>query len=255
MLWAMTVRRASLHLAVLASVVALGIAWHPAAPLSAQVEAGTNGGRDIWLSQCAVCHGARGKGTDRGVEIEHRGTAAIDFQVRTGRMPLDQPDQAMRRRKPELSPQQITELVAYTGGFVEGPKAGAPSSDRADLGDGGALYLEQCAACHQAVGAGGALAYGDVAPPLYQATSRDIGEAIRTGPGNMPQFAAGSLDDAQVADITVYVRHLREPGDRGGLDLGHLGPVPEGLVAIVGGLGALILVLRWLGTSRADDAR
>lgn len=242
----------------------LGVLWRPTTVSSAsasasllapgQVPPDTDSGRDIWLSDCAVCHGAGGQGTNRGIDIAERGTAAVDFMVRTGRMPLAQPDDKMRRRKPIYDEAQIDALVAFTARFIDGPKAGAPKLTGTDLGRGGELYLAQCAACHQAVGAGGALANGDVAPPLYQATSREVREAIRTGPGNMPQFAPGSLDDAQVADISAYVRHLRDPGDRGGFDLGHLGPVPEGLVAVVGGLGALVLILRWLGTSRADDA-
>lgn len=222
--------------------------WHPS---------GTSGavdqrqGRDLWLQKCATCHAARGTGSGRGPDISHRGTAAVDFQVRTGRMPLDDPDQQMERRTPAFDPEQITALVDYTSTFVDGPRAGGISIDDADLTRGGELYRGQCAACHQAVGAGGALSDGDTVPSLYQATPREVREAVRTGPDSMPGFSRELLGDTELADVAAYVDHLDEPGDRGGFDLGHLGPVPEGLVAVVAGLGSIVLVTRWLGT-RSD---
>jgi ubiquinol-cytochrome c reductase cytochrome c subunit len=242
------VRRLLLASVVVGAAIAVGGLWHP---VSAAPPAQT--GRHLWLGNCAFCHGARGAGTDDGPDITQSGTASVDFMVRTGRMPLDEPHDTMRRSTPRFDDAEIRALVAYTATFVHGPEAGTPSARGTSLQRGATLYTANCAACHQAVGAGGALAYGDVAPPLYQATPREIGEAVRTGPGNMPAFG-GVLDDRDLADVTAYVRHLREPGDRGGFDLGHLGPVPEGLVAIAGGLLALVVVIRWLGTRVADES-
>lgn len=222
--------------------------WHPGATSPAIDQ---HQGRGLWLQNCATCHAASGTGSDRGPDISRRGTAAVDFQVRTGRMPLDDPDQQMERRSPAFDPEEIAALVDYTSTFVDGPPAGGISIRDADLTRGGELYRAECAACHQAVGAGGALSNGDTVPSLYQATPREVREAVRTGPGSMTPFSRQLLDDDKMADVAAYVDHLKEPGDRGGFDLGHLGPVPEGLVALVAGLGSLVLVTRWLGT-RSD---
>ena len=42
------------------------------------------------------------------------------------------------------------------------------------------------------------------------------------------------------------MKYLHAPDDPGGFDLGYTGPVPEGFVAFLFGLGALIVVARWI---------
>lgn len=235
---------------VASALVALG--WQPAG--AREGPAAPTLGRQIWLRDCATCHGPSGEGTRRGVDITESGTAAVDFMVRTGRMPLSHPDEPMRRHPVGYTQGQIRALVDYTATFVHGPAAGTPDLSGADLSAGAEQYLASCAACHQSAGSGGTLAYGDQAPPLGSATAREVAEAIRIGPGNMPNFSRDTMSDQEVADVTRYVEHLRKhPGDRGGFALGHVGPVPEGLVAWTIGLGALVLVARWLGSVQADD--
>ena len=74
----------------------------------------------------------------------------------------------------------------------------------ANLATGASLFALNCAACHTITGAGDELAYGTNAPSLHYATTTQIAEAIRTGPGNMPRFT-GNLSDSQVRDIVAYV--------------------------------------------------
>lgn len=238
-------------LIVLVAAVA-AVAWRPSAGPAGTTE--ERSGRSTWLADCAVCHGPRGAGTDRGPSIRASGTALVDFMVRTGRMPVDQPDDRLERGPVRYDEPEIRDLVIYTGSFVRGPRAATPDLTGADLAAGAEQYRENCAACHQAAGAGGALAYGDLAPPLDRASARVTAEAIRTGPGNMPRFDPSILDDRGLVDVTAYVQHLRQrPGDRGGWAFGHLGPVPEGLIAWVLGLGALVIAIRLIGTVRRDD--
>ena len=72
-------------------------------------------------------------------------------------------------------------------------------------------------------------------------------EAIRTGPANMPRFT-GNLSDQQVSDITKYVTtEIEHPNNPGGLGLGGLGPVAEGFVGLLIGLGLLMLICYWIG--------
>ena len=66
----------------------------------------------------------------------------------------------------------------------------------------------------------------------------------------MPVFGPAALDDRQLDDTVAFVDSLKRPDDRGGLALGHIGPVTEGAIAIVGALGLLLLASRWIGTER-----
>ena len=205
-------------------------------------------GQQIWQQDCAVCHAPDGAGSYRAPPINQSGTASVDFMVRTGRMPIANPNDSTNRRPPKYTSAEIDALVAYAGTFITGPTVPTVDIARGDLAAGGAAYRLNCASCHQAAGAGGALAYGVTAPPLTSATPTEVVEAMRTGPGRMPVFGPSQLDDQDATSVARYVDYLRHPDDRGGASLGHLGPVPEGLVAWLLGFGALLVVVRWLGT-------
>jgi ubiquinol-cytochrome c reductase cytochrome c subunit len=215
-------------------------------------------GRALYLRDCAWCHGSRGEGSSYGPTLGGVGTASTDFMVRTGRMPIPRPEEQPERAEVPYTDRQIEELVAFvatlTEAQAEGP--GIPSLDvsAGDIVEGAGLYEEHCAACHGALGSGGALTNGLIAPGLQHSTPVEVAEAIRIGgagflSGNMPKFGPESLTDEQVNSLARYVQYLREPEDRGGQDLGHLGPIPEGFVAWAVGLLALLVVIRWIGTS------
>jgi ubiquinol-cytochrome c reductase cytochrome c subunit len=64
----------------------------------------------------------------------------------------------------------------------------------------------------------------------------------------MPVFGPLTLSDQQASDVAAYVQYLRHPKNRGGLGLGHIGPIAEGFVGWVVGMGLLLLVTRLIGT-------
>ncbi len=66
----------------------------------------------------------------------------------------------------------------------------------------------------------------------------------------MPNFGPETIDQADLDSLAAYLLWLRDNGDEGGLQLGRAGAVAEGLVAVVVGLGILILVLRLTGAKR-----
>src|SRR5207302_794307 len=111
---------------------------------------------------------------------------------------------------------------------------------------GGELFRLQCAACHAWAGDGGALLHRE-APSLHHDTPTQIGDAVRAGPGLMPAFGQAALTDNQLNDLAAYVRYLDHPDDRGGEPLWHLGPMAEGGVAVICGLGIMLLTIRWIG--------
>jgi ubiquinol-cytochrome c reductase cytochrome c subunit len=47
----------------------------------------------------------------------------------------------------------------------------------------------------------------------------------------MPRFTQKAISDDQLDSIVRYVERSKHPTDPGGWAIGHVGPVPEGLVA------------------------
>jgi ubiquinol-cytochrome c reductase cytochrome c subunit len=161
-------------------------------------------------------------------------------------MPLNDPQQQPTRHQPAFPPDQIRDIDAYVASLDQGTPI--PTVLPGNLSDGFQEYSENCAQCHNAAGAGGALGYGDIVPSLRHASPLDVVEAARVGPAPMPVFGPQTLSDQQISDVAAYVEYLHHPDDRGGLALGHLGPIPEGFAAWVLGMGALLLVARLIGT-------
>jgi ubiquinol-cytochrome c reductase cytochrome c subunit len=145
-------------------------------------------------------------------------------------MPLGNPHDQPRRSRVELSKRELAQLVAYVASFGGGPRIPPPDPASGSLADGQELFLEHCAGCHQIVIQGGYVTNA-VAPPLHDATPVEIAEAVRVGPYLMPHFSEKQISDDQLNSIIRYVQSAKHPDDRGGWALGHVGPVPEGLVA------------------------
>ncbi len=204
-------------------------------------------GRLLYGANCASCHGQTAEGTGRGPDLRSVGTASTDFQLRTGRMPVAEPDEQPRSGPPAFGPDDIEALVAYVGSLGDGSGPSIPVLGAGDAARGRTVYLANCAACHSSSGVGAALPSGHVAPSLLDTATTQLGEAVRTGPGLMPQFPDTLLSDADVADVAAYVDDLAERRDQGGWPLGGIGPVPEGAVGWVLGLGTLLVVIRLLG--------
>lgn len=200
---------------------------------------------------CASCHGTGGQGTSDGPSLVGVGAAAVDFQVGTGRMPAQQPGAQVPRKKNIYTNAQIDQLAAYVASLGPGPSVPSKeqySPEGANIGKGGELFRTNCAQCHNFTGKGGALTDGKFAPTLEGVDPKHIYEAMETGPQNMPSFGDGSLSKENKKDIIAYLGAVNgdDSESPGGLDLGGLGPVSEGLFGYIFGLGALIAVAIWV---------
>ncbi len=206
-------------------------------------------GRQIFSVSCITCHGANLDGvTGRGPSLIGVGGAAAYFQVSTGRMPLvGQGAEADRKTSPYTAT-QIDQIVAYVQSIAGGPAVptGAVRDDQ-NLAEGGELFRLNCASCHNFAGKGAPLSAGKVAPGLSQATDEQIYTAMLSGPENMPVFSDNQLTPTQKAQVVGYIQTLKASQDPGGHGLDRLGPVTEGLVVWVLGIGALMVVILWIG--------
>jgi len=204
-------------------------------------------GRALFQAACSSCHGLDGRGVPRqGPSLERAGAQAADFYLRTGRMPLANPDAPPVRTPPAFTPAEIRALTAYVASLGNGPPVPRPDLATGDLATGRRAFTEQCGGCHQVVARGG-IVTGGIAPPLQQATPRQVAEAVRIGPYLMPRFTRAQIDDRTLAAIVRYVEWAKRPDDRGGWPLGNIGPIPEGMVAWLVGLAALLVVIRLIG--------
>jgi ubiquinol-cytochrome c reductase cytochrome c subunit len=206
-------------------------------------------GRQLFLQGCATCHGLNGQGGVRAPSLIGVGAAAVDFQVGTGRMPLQDHGPEAVVHPVTYSQKQIEQMAAYVASLGPGPAIPTNLNyQSADTAFGGALFRTNCAQCHNFSGSGGALTYGKFAPTLSDATPKQIYEAMITGPENMPVFGDQQITPDQKLAIINYIRTLKTQPDPGGASLGRVGPVSEGVVGWLVGIGVLVLFTLWIGS-------
>jgi ubiquinol-cytochrome c reductase cytochrome c subunit len=198
-------------------------------------------GAQLYAGNCAVCHGIAGEGVSRprrstgdirglGPSLKGVGAQTADFYISTGYMPLQSPTEQPWRRRVLFTRREQRALVAYVASLGAGPPIPRPAPEHGHLGEGLRLFTEHCAGCHQVVAEGGYVTDVRV-PKLKQATPTQIAEAVRIGPYLMPHFSKKAISDRQLDSIIAYIEASKKPHDRGGWGIGHIGPVPEGMVA------------------------
>jgi ubiquinol-cytochrome c reductase cytochrome c subunit len=213
-------------------------------------------GKKLFAVGCASCHGTGGQGSSDGPSLVGVGAAAVDFQVGTGRMPAQQPGAQVPRKKVIYTQAEIDQLAAFVSSLGAGPNIPTEAQygpDGADIAKGGELFRDNCTQCHNFTGKGGALTHGKFAPSLEGVDPKHIYEAMQTGPQNMPSFPDTTLSEQNKKDIIAYLNAVNgdDTVSPGGLELGGLGPVSEGLFAWIFGLGALIAVAVWVAARTA----
>jgi ubiquinol-cytochrome c reductase cytochrome c subunit len=207
-------------------------------------------GKILFDENCSSCHGLNATGSSRAPNLVGLGPATIDFWVSTGRMPLAAPTVQPVRKPVKFTRQQVLAIVAYVSSLGPGGSLipNISGVNNANISEGQSLFALNCAGCHTVTGAGDALAYGAFAPSLHYATPEQVAEAIRTGPANMPRFNSGNLSQSQVDAIVKYVTQgIQRPDNAGGFSLGGIGPVAEGFIGLLIGVGLLMLAAFWIG--------
>jgi ubiquinol-cytochrome c reductase cytochrome c subunit len=212
-------------------------------------------GKDLFQATCSSCHGLEAQGTSQGPSLIGAGAAAVYFQMSTGRMPAKEVGAENERGPVTFTRRQIEDIAGYIDSLGGGPAIPAPEEvdpRKGDPGVGYELFSANCSQCHGFAGAGGALTYGKDAPALTASTPTQIYTAMLTGPEAMPVFSDGALSPEAKRDIIAYITETRVEPNPGGFSLGRIGPVTEGLVIFLGGLGFLVLISMWITAKRRD---
>ena len=209
-------------------------------------------GSELYAANCASCHGIDGSGVSpsnpvhgagdiegAGPDLQSAGAQAADFYLRTGRMPISHPGEEPERSRPSFNDREITALTRYIASLGNGPPIPHPRPNIGDTSRGMELFTDHCAGCHQIVGEGGYVTDARV-PVLSHASPTQIAEAVRIGPYLMPSFSRRAINDRQLNSIISYLQASKRPTDPGGFGIGHIGPVPEGIVAWL--VAAVVLV-------------
>lgn len=210
-------------------------------------------GRHLFDIKCATCHGMSLQGSAQapplvGVEVQ-----AVDFMLRTGRMPAHVAFEQEYHKMPRFTPAQVRDIVAYVMHDSTGNKVLPHVTlklDKESLATGRHVYEENCEQCHAATGEGNSVDYRDVAPSLMDATPQDLADAVRYGPDVMPKFGPDVIDQNRLDDLASYVWYLQHAKyNPGGLRLANWGPVDEGFMLWTFGMGLLVLLVRRIGST------
>jgi ubiquinol-cytochrome c reductase cytochrome c subunit len=232
-----------------------GIVHPPNEPGKAPLQLGS----ELFAANCASCHGIDGRGVSTsnpvhgagdfegaGPDLQGVGAQAADFYLRTGRMPIKRPGDEPERHRPYFNETELRALTAYVASLGPGPGIPHPKPDQSHVSRGMELFTDHCAGCHQIVGQGGYVTDARV-PVLQHASATQIAEAVRIGPYLMPSFSRRTINNRQLNAIIAYVETAKSPEDRGGFGLGHIGPVPEGIVAWLVAAAVLVGICMLIG--------
>ena len=209
-------------------------------------------GREIFLKGCSSCHGLNADGAGIAPALVGVGAASVDFQVGTGRMPMADMSQQAMRKTPFYNEAETAALAEYVASLAPGPAI--PGSEMlmyerdGNTAEGGELFRTNCAMCHNAAGQGGALTKGKYAPTVMGVEAKHIYEAMITGPQAMPVFGEKAITPEEKLSIIKWIKYTESEKAQGGASLGKVGPVTEGLLAWVMGIGLLIGIAVWLTT-------
>jgi ubiquinol-cytochrome c reductase cytochrome c subunit len=260
---------------LLTGLLLMGGLYTAFSPAQAQSEQTTEElvaeGRELFIVNCAFCHGQNGEGVrtidgnQLGPSLVGVGAAAVHFQVGTGRMPAAQPGQQLPSKPTVFDDEEILAMSEYVASLGPGPAIpdesdysieGMSDEERQEaIVRGGQIFLTNCTACHNFTGSGGAMPRGGYAPHILGVDPQYVYEAMLTGPQSMPTFSNGNLTPEAKRDVIAYLQSIEENPKYGGFGMGGLGPVAEGMYAWIVGIGVLVGFAVWIAAHGARSTK
>jgi ubiquinol-cytochrome c reductase cytochrome c subunit len=260
---------------LLTGLLLMGGLYTAFSPAQAQSEQTTEElvaeGRELFIVNCAFCHGQNGEGVrtidgnQLGPSLVGVGAAAVHFQVGTGRMPAAQPGQQLPSKPTVFDDEEILAMAEYVASLGPGPAIpdesdysieGMSDEERQEaIVRGGQIFLTNCTACHNFTGSGGAMPRGGYAPHILGVDPQYVYEAMLTGPQSMPTFSNGNLTPEAKRDVIAYLQSIEENPKYGGFGMGGLGPVAEGMYAWIVGIGVLVGFAVWIAAHGARSTK
>lgn len=237
------------------------------APASADETASTaelvEQGRELFITGCSTCHGENGEGvrnadgSNLGPSLVGVGAASAHFQLSTGRMPAAGPAAQVPRKEPVYTADEIQALSAYIASLGPGPGSPTPEDyllpedlteeeRQEQISIGAQVFWDNCTACHNFNGSGGAMPNGGEAVPINNREGQIIYEAMLTGPQTMDVFSNGNITPEEKRAVIAYLQSIEEQPEYGGFGMGSLGPVSDGVFVWVVGIGSLVLATTWI---------
>ncbi|HEY7271708.1 MAG TPA: cytochrome c, partial [Actinoplanes sp.] len=90
---------------------------------SRQLSAAAQQGQALFNNSCISCHGRDAVGVEgRGPTLIGAGSAAVEFQVGTGRMPATRQEAQAEQKPPQFNPDQTRQIAQYIQELGGGPQ-------------------------------------------------------------------------------------------------------------------------------------
>ena len=248
-------RKASAFAVLAGALVAIGGGYATFALSSGASDSGATAasiahGKQLYETSCITCHGANLQGVEnQGPSLIGVGSAAVYFQVSTGRMPATGQSANEQRKQAKFDDSQTRALGDYVqsvGGGPEMPTGNLRGPD-SSIAEGGELFRINCASCHGTTFKGAPLSAGKFVPSLNDSTDEQLYAAMVSGPENMPVFTNNLIPIDQKKAMIAYVQTIKASADPGGAGIDRIGPVSEAIVLWVCGVGVLMIVILWIG--------
>ena len=207
--------------------------------------------------RCASCHGLNGEGqvtgSIQGPPLAGVGAAAVEFQVATGRMPMAHPG-AAGAGEAEPVHRGGDRRAGRVRGHASAPARRSPSRSSTTRPVSARRRSPAVASCSGPTARPATTSRAPAArcrtastrPSLIGVSNLHLYEAMLTGPQQMPVFSDGVLHHRGQAGHHRLPERAARAAQPGGLALGGLGPVAEGLWAWVVGIGVLMLFAIWI---------
>lgn len=205
-------------------------------------------GGELYQRWCAVCHASDGSGTGAGPPVDDASIAAVDVTMRTGAMPLSDPERGVRQR--ELSDgERVAVLAHMVDAFGLSGEVAEPGSGDARRGQ--EVYVTHCGQCHGADGGGGVAGTDATVPRARGVDPIVIAQSVRVGQFQMPSFTGEQISDAELDDLVAFLDDRASSSPLGVADLTRVAAFAWASL-----LGAVIMIACWWTTRpvRAPDA-